>query len=271
MNRTLGGARAGQTDDDAASRRYVAWFHELDAWTEYWDVYHPESRGLYYFGDGAGAPGYLSRFLPRDGRPPVWTAWLNMALGAGVPGAAAAAKTFVEAVHDPPVREAVLQVDALLERLFAKHFGAPEAAEVQRDYLEGVFRFAIDVLPPATERYARIADDDPRKSTSGRHTLEGDLMWFAWAMHTEAAQALVRRGSDPRGDARRALSLAGVNVGCSAQFAWKGHRRTRPGYRADEATARLLKERGLQWAADFAGAADEAHALYRIREFGSET
>jgi hypothetical protein len=21
--------------------RWVAWFHELDAWTEYWDIYHP--------------------------------------------------------------------------------------------------------------------------------------------------------------------------------------------------------------------------------------
>ena len=271
MSETLGGAGAGQTDDDVANRRYVAWFHELDAWTEYWDVYHPESRGLYYFGDGAGAPGYLSRFLPRDSRPPVWTAWLNMALSAGDPGGPAATEAFVHAVRDPPVREAILEVDALLERLFAKHFGAPEVPEVRLDYLEGVFRFAIDTLPAATERYARIADDDPRKSTSGRHTLEGDLMWFAWAMHTEAAQALARPGSDRRGDARRALSLAGVNVGCAAQFAWKGHRRTRPEYRADDATARLLRERGLRWAVDFTAAAAEAHALYRFREFGSET
>jgi hypothetical protein len=270
MTETLGGVRTGPTDEDAATRRYVAWFHELDAWTEYWDIYHPESRGLYYFGDGAGAPGFLTQFLPRDTRPPAWSAWLQMALSSTDPGGPAAAKAFVEAVQERSVREAVLEVDALLEGLFAKHFGAADDPHVQRDYLEAVFRFAIDTLPPATERHARIADDDPRKSTSGRHTLEGDLMWFAWAMHTEAAQALVPLGRHPRADARRALSMAGVNVGCAAQFAWKGHRRTRPQYRADAATARLLRESGLRWAGDFAAAADEAHALYRIREFGSE-
>ena len=32
-----------------AEQRYVAWFHALDAWTEYWDVYHPENRGQILF------------------------------------------------------------------------------------------------------------------------------------------------------------------------------------------------------------------------------
>ena len=27
-----------------ALQRHVAWFHELDAWTEYWVVYHPEDE-----------------------------------------------------------------------------------------------------------------------------------------------------------------------------------------------------------------------------------
>ena len=134
-----------------------------------------------------------------------------------------------------------------------------------------MFRFAIDTLPAAAERGARIADGDPRKPTAGRHTLDGDIMWFAWSLHTEAAQIL--RGADARSDkgaARRALSLAGVAMACAAQFAWRGHRRTRPEYRADAATARLLRERGLGWAGNFPAAAAEAHALYRIREFGSD-
>jgi hypothetical protein len=48
---------------DANDQRYVAWFHELDAWTEYWDVYHPETRGRYYFGDGGEEPGLLTQIL----------------------------------------------------------------------------------------------------------------------------------------------------------------------------------------------------------------
>jgi hypothetical protein len=48
------------TDADV---RHVGFFHELDAWTEYWDIYHPETRGRFYFGDGS-EPGLLTRLLP---------------------------------------------------------------------------------------------------------------------------------------------------------------------------------------------------------------
>ncbi|HEY3947587.1 hypothetical protein [Phenylobacterium sp.] len=251
--------------DDLAGRRYAAYFHALDAWTEYWDIYHPESRGRFYFGDDEGEAGLLRRFLPRDGAPPPWRAWKRVALDP----AAEAGIAFVEAIGTAPVREAIREVDDLLARLFAEHFGRADRPEVQADYLEAVFRFAIDTLPAAPERDARIAKDDPRKSTAGRHTLEGDIMWFAWALHTEAAQTLRARGADPEGGARRALALAGVAMGCAAQFTWRGHRRTRPEYRADTATRRRLRERGLAWAQDFDAAAEEVHALYRIREFGA--
>jgi len=40
-----------------------AYFKELDAWTEYWDIYHPETGGRYYFGDGE-QPGLLAAFRP---------------------------------------------------------------------------------------------------------------------------------------------------------------------------------------------------------------
>ena len=112
-----------------------------------------------------------------------------------------------------------------------------------------------------------ISDDDPRKPTAGRHTLEGDIMWFAWALQLEAAHAIV--GAD-EGHARRALQMAGVATGCPANFAWRGHRRTRAEYRPDAETASLLRERGMRWATDFGAAAEEVHALFRIREWGSE-
>jgi hypothetical protein len=253
----------GLAEPDAGTeldRRHAAFFHELDAWTEYWDIYHPETRGRFYFGDGT-VPGLLNRLLPRDGRPPVFVAWTRMALG-GAPESA-----FAEAVRAPATAEAAAEVDALLARIFAAHFGDPNDANVRDDYLHAIFRFATNRLPPARERDARIADDDPRKSTAGRHRLEGDLMWFAWALVLEAAQLLV--GADV-GDARRSLMLAGIASGCPSDFAWRGHRRTRPEYRADDATAALLRERGIAWAGDFAGAAREVHALFRIREWGSE-
>src|SRR5262249_32389258 len=140
-------------------------------------------------------------------------------------------------------------------------------ADTRGDYLEAIFRFAADVLPPAQERDARISKSDPRKASAGRHTLDGDLMWFCWGMHIEAAHAIA--GSDAN-HARRALQLAGVASGCATNFAWRGHRRTRSEYRPDAATAALLRERSMRWATDFASAASEVHALFRIREWGHD-
>jgi hypothetical protein len=256
-----GGAISPSRADAAADARYVAWFHELDAWTEYWDVYHPESKGRYYFGDGRDEPGLLTKLLPNRVRPAVFTAWTRMALGSGSVAA------FVQALREPDVRDALTEIDDFVARLFTKHFGDAADPAIQRDYLEAIFRFATDTLPPAVERDARIDPSDPRKATAGRHTLDSDIMWFAWAFELEAAHMLQRTNGAPP---RHALLMAGVATGCAANFAWRGHRRTRSEYHADAATRALLLERGAHWTADFEAAAHEVHALYRIREWGHE-
>ena len=90
------------------------------------------------------------------------------------------------------------------------------------------------------------------------------MMWFVWALQLEAAEVVADRSDAPT----RALLLAGVATGCAANFAWRGHRRTRAEYRADASTAALLRERGQRWALDFDAAAAEVHELFRIREWG---
>ena len=245
-----------------AEQRYVGYFHELDAWTEYWDIYHPETQGRYYFGDNSTEKGLLSKFLLQIQRPPTFVSWTRMALLADN------ATTFKNEVCDPLVASDVREIDAFVGRTFSRFFGNPEDKNVQSDYLDAMFRFAIDTLPPASERDARISNDDPRKSTAGRHTLAGDLMWFAWSLQLEAAYSVM--GPDEN-HARRALQLAGVAVGCAANFAWGGHRYTRHAYKPDFATAHLLYDRGMSWALDFDATRQEIHALYRIREWGDET
>ena len=53
-------------------------------------------------------------------------------------------------------------------------------------------------------------------------------------------------------------------------FAWRGHRRTRTEYKADDETLGRLRAKGLAWTHDYDGAAEEIRALYRIREWGEE-
>ena len=248
--------------EERDEHRYAAWFHELDAWTEYWDIYHPETRGRFYFGNGSEEEGLLTKFLPRERRPPAFIAWTRMALSIG------SSEAFAEQVRRPEVASAVMEVDALLARLFATYFGDAAEPSVQADYLEAIFRCATDSLPPAVERDARVPENDWRKPTAGRHMIDSDIMWFAWAVHTEAAHLIAGRSPE---DARHSLQLAGIATGCAANFAWRGHRRTRPEYHRDERTAILLRNRGMQWASDFDAGAREVHALFRIREWGQDS
>src|SRR5205814_93829 len=99
----------------------------------------------------------------------------------------------------------------------------------------------------------------------------------------DARQILLRRrpdgagAADPVHAARHTaaplpgLAPDGLGVGGTrgvrSASARHGHRRTRTEYCADGASA-LLLERGLRWATDFSAAADEVHALYKIREWG---
>jgi hypothetical protein len=244
-----------------SANRYAAWFHELDAWTQYWDIYHPETNGRYHFGNGTTEPGLLRKFLRRELRPAIFNAWVRMALSLD------SREKFIEEARVPDVAAAVLEVDRLVSRLFSWHFGDASDPRVQEDYINAMLCFGCDTLPPATERAAQFSDSDPRKKAAGRYAMEIDLVWFSCALHLEAVHAIYGVDED---HARRALMLAGIAVGCSADFVWRGHRQSRPEYSKDFQTAYLLRNMGAEWAGDFRGAAREVHALFRIREWGRE-
>lgn len=244
-----------EANEDAA---YAAYFHELDAWTEYWDVYHPETGGRYYLGS-PGQFGLLELFVPGRTVPPVYDAWKRRALGLDP----SEEFTRLAALH--PVAGAAIELDDLVAGVFERHFGDPADPNARRRYLRAIYGAGTDTLPAATERLDRIAVGDPRRRTAGRHTIEADMMWFVWALQIETA-----RVARPTGDRHDlwALLLAGVAVGSAANFALRGHRRTRPEYRADAATRERLFRRGLRWADDLEAATAEVHDLFQIREWG---
>ena len=244
-----------------ASNRYAAWFHELDAWTQYWDIYHPETLGRYHFGNGTTEQGLLRKFLRREQRPAVFNAWVRMALGLD------SRAKFVEEARAPEVAAAVLEVDRLVSRLFKQHFGDASDPEVQSDYINAMLCFGCDTLPPAMERAEQFSDSDPRKKGAARHAMQSGLVWFSCALHLEAVHAIYGVDED---HARRSLMLAGIAVGCSADFVWRGHRQSRPEYSRDFQTAYMLRNLGVEWACDFRAACTEVHALFRIREWGRE-
>jgi hypothetical protein len=69
-------------------------------------------------------------------------------------------------------------------------------------------------------------------------------MWFGWAAHLECANLVGPQNAEAQ--ALRGLMMAGVALGCSFDFAFRGRRRTRREYvAADAQTPRPLPASGL--------------------------
>ena len=248
--------------------QYAQYAWELDAWTEYWDVYRPETGGRYYFGS-ADHPGYLNRFLPNPSgrRSPVFDSWKAVALDTRETPDFSLEERFAQSVRDPEVTEAVLAVDELVRRIVSNHFNDGSGRLDALAYLDAMERFGRDTLPENPERYALIPDDDPRKSSALHHTIEGDIMWFAWALHLECAELVAP--ADPQGQAVRRLLMAGTALGCAFDSAFRHGYRTRKEYQsADDGAWSRIWARARLCAASFAAGSREMRELFRIRTFG---
>lgn len=250
--------------------RYSRFFGDLDSWTEYWDIYRPETKGRYYFGNGE-CTGYLTAFLPSPvrARNPVFDAWKTAVLYSQDGTNPELRERFEAEARRPHVVEAVLAVDELVRKLVQEHFGNAAHAVDALAYLDAIERFGKDTLPECPERFERVPDDDPRKSSSLHHTIEGDIMWFGWAVHLECAELVAPK--DPDASALRCLLMVGIALGCSFDFAFRGRRRTRREYLSADANAwHAIWSRARQCARDFVSAANEVRELFVIREYGDQ-
>jgi hypothetical protein len=74
-------------------------------------------------------------------------------------------------------------------------------------------------LPECPERFERVPEHDMRKSSALHHTIEGHVMWFAWAVRLECAE--LAAPADPEAQALRRLLMARAALGCSFDFAFE--------------------------------------------------
>ncbi len=255
---------------------YAAYFRDLDSWTEYWPFYRPESKGRYFFGDGAGEEGLLGRFFPNRNTPqgdePLerWQEWAKFGTDADDDPYLT---SLMEAIGDVEVKEALYEVDALLGRLIVEHFEFDGAIDGEA-YIDCVENFARDQLPPDQDRFERVPEGDPRKDHSLYHTMDGNSMWFNWVGHLECTSLLkAQEDTEDEGLAVRTLAMAGICLGCPMDYVFRQRSRTRSEYRLDQPkrTQELLRSRARIWRLDWNAAAKEARALFKIREFGEET
>jgi hypothetical protein len=140
----------------------------------------------------------------------------------------------------------------------------------QDAYLDAMERFGKNTLPPCPERFNRIPGDDPRKSSSLHHTIEGHVMWFGWAVHLECAQ--LAAPADPDTAAIGQLLMAGAALGCSFDFAYRGRCRTRKEFTpAGPGSWKHIWLRAKECALDFSCGSRELRELFRVREYGDNS
>jgi hypothetical protein len=230
----------------------TAFFTDLDSYTEYWDVYRPELKGKYMKEVGVLFGGSLKK-------------WFALALGEHSPEAAALLQQLTESIAEPAAVSALSSIDDLLFGLLRKHFPGAGADDIDfAEYVSAVEWFARDLLPPDDDRLGRVPQDDDRYAFAGRHRMDGASMWFSWAGVVDCVAIL-------QGDAglkpHRAAQIAASAFGSAMDFTFRGQSgfrgKTRLEYRADEATAIVLRDQVQAWRHGKV-ARSEARDLYRI-------
>ena len=239
-------------EDGSPERRpeiFAAFFRDLDSFTEYWDVYRPETNGRFM------------NAVTQQIFPNVLAPWRDYALATG-PEKATRREALLAVLRQPPVSDAVMLIDDLQAQLITTHFGQQPTPDPD-SVLEAQLAFGKDTLPLDPDRDSRVQAGDPRKPFAKFHRMDGAIMWFNWAAHVESAALL--DGETGPGMAARTLLLAGICGGSSMDFTFRDNRLpTRPEYVRDDATERLIRTKTQQLSADWTAAVAELHDLWRI-------
>jgi hypothetical protein len=230
---------------------YAAFFRSIDARTEY--STDPATDVM------PSAQIVMNRILP---------AWRNYAKLASTPSGALAKQAVQAALAVPANRAAVLAVDKLLCDCLEASFGAlPNTDSLAA--LDAYEQFGRDRLPLDQ---ARAASAGPRHPAGEplHHRMDSTSMWFNWAGQLDLSVMLLGAA-----DARHSLRVtmaAGLSVGCPMDFLFrdpasrsagdKHQPGTRPEYKADDATADLVRTKGRLFLNDYNAAAAELQQLY---------
>lgn len=237
-----------------------AFFTELDAVTQYADVYDvvPDDRYMQMFGKVT----------------PVVAAWNRLATATTPDAQQAALAALRDALAVADVETALRGLDELMVGLLLKHCpDAAQGADADR-YLDVVEAFARDVLAPDEDRVARVTAKDPddgRIPNALRHRMDGAGMWFTWAAVVDASAILAENAGTSGGieQTARAILLAGCAAGSAFDYTFRAapgdpRGRTRPHYRPDQPTLDELRDAARAWALDLGEARSNARDLARI-------
>ncbi len=246
----------------ARGERYASYFRDLDAVTEYFDVYgRPQADYLMPL---------VMKYFGRDdvpGRRKALNIWKSYAvIPDDDPTRAVEKQALEQELAQPDVASAVKSVDTALLNLARTHWSF--AGVFDREVmLEALLRFGADRLPEDNDRLTRIRNlNDPadfRLSYALYHRMDSLVMWMNWMGHVECAAILF--GATHSDHALRTVLMSALCLGYSADCVFRSRGHTRPEYYQPDGEDRMWRKSVLI-ANDFDKARAEAHALARLRE-----
>lgn len=239
----------------ARGERYSSYFRDLDAVTEYFDVYgHPATDNLMpkvskYFGAGRALSLWGDyAVIPDDD-----------------PTKAQAKQALEQELADAGVASAIRDVDAVLVGLARTHWSTQNALDREM-MLEAFLRFGADRLPDDTDRLNRIRalnnPQDFRLTYAQYHRMDSLVMWMNWMGHVECAVLL--DGPQHADHGLRTQFMAALGLGYSADCVFRQRGQTRPEYYQADGEGRMWRK-SLLLTNDFDKARAEAHALAQLR------
>jgi hypothetical protein len=241
--------------------RYAAYFRDLDAVTQYFNVYgRPPADNL--------MPA-VSKYFGRDdvpGRRKALNIWRDYAIiPDDDPTKATERQALEQELAQPDVASAVKTVDAALLDNVRKYWFL--AGSLDREVmLEAFLRFGADRLPEDNDRVTRVTNfnpADPRIPFALHHRMDGQVMWMNWMGHVECAATVF--GATHADHGLRTVFFSALCLGYSADAVFRNRGQTRPEYYQADGEDRMWRKSVLL-ANDFDKARAEAHELARLRQ-----
>lgn len=240
---------------------HSAYFRDLDAVTEYFDVYgRPPEDNLMPL---------VMQYFGRDDQPDRRKAlnlWRDYALIPDDDSTKEQAKNELEAeLANAEVLEAVKAVDAVLLDLVRKRWTFDGTLD-REAMLKAFLLFGADELPEDVDRLRRIESlgnpNDFRLTYAKYHRMDSLIMWMNWMGHVECAVSLF--GDSDADHGLRTEMLASLCLGYSADCVFRNRGQTRDEYYRPDGRARMWRK-SASTADDFQEARIEAHTLSQLR------
>jgi hypothetical protein len=237
-------------------QKYFDYFVDLDAHTEYWNVYD--------VADGR----YMNAIIQY--MRIIWTDWMEYANFENEPEGRDALDRLKQQLLNNTTKDNLLLTNELMKMLIEKHFSDGAGNIDLESYFDSIERFALDIYPEDEDRYSRITNpDDFRKVYAKYHRMDGEELWFIWIGQNEWS-SLIDNNSSEYSEIRK-LQIAGALYGVCLDYTFRDDRSAKAkkiplarGYKKDERTLSLLRRRALGWYRDFNSAVKESHQLIQI-------